>query len=103
MRAPAGILVLPVSSLLQWPVKCNGSGRWTIIDTATTVPAFLRMQDDRWVASRGMGYEYIYLADFYTYVTTVTYFRVENYRCVWGRNIRNSIYFFFSHKMPPFY
>jgi hypothetical protein len=75
----------------------NGSGTGAIICTATAIPAFLRMQDNRRLAFLRMGNIHIYLAYFYTDVAPVADVRVEQYRIVRRRNIRNSEYFFVRH------
>ena len=67
------------------------------MDTAAAVPAFIRVQYNRWLASLWIGYKYVYLADFYTLVATVAELRIKDYRCVWSWYIRDSIYLFLSH------
>ena len=67
------------------------------MDTAATVPAFVRVQYNRRLASLWIGHKYVYLAGFYAVVTPVADFRVEEYRSVGSRYIRGSIYLFLSH------
>ena len=85
----AGCLVLPVTPVLQRPVKRDSPGTGTIIDTAAAVPAFIRMQDNWRFAFLGVGYVNIYLADFYTMVAPVAYLRIESHRLVRCSNIRH--------------
>jgi hypothetical protein len=93
----SGGLILPVPTVLKRPIKCDSPGTWTIIDTATAIPAFFRVQGNRRFAFLRMGYIDIYLADLYTMVAPITDIRVEYYRIVRCRNIRNSEYFFLRH------
>jgi hypothetical protein len=88
MDFPGG-LVLPVASLLKRPVEGDSSGTGTIINTAAAIPALIRMQYDRWFAFLGIGYEYVYLADFYTIVAAVADIRVKNHRGVRCDHIRH--------------
>ncbi len=70
-------LVFPVPAMLEGPVECYGPWTRTIIGTATAIPAFLRVQDNRRLALLRMGYIDVYLADFHTMVAPVTDIRVE--------------------------
>jgi hypothetical protein len=72
----SGGLVLPVSSLLKRPVEFDSAGTRTIINTTAAVPAFIRMQYNRWFAFYWIGYEYVYLADIYTSVAPVADIRI---------------------------
>jgi hypothetical protein len=94
----SGGLVLPVPSLLQWPVECNCPGTGTIIHTAAAVPALFGMQYNRRFAFLGMGYIHVYLADFYTMVAAVADIRIENHRVARCSDIRNGDYFFLRHR-----
>ncbi len=80
-------LVLPVAPLLERPVEGDSPGTGTMINTAATVPALIRMQYDRWFAFLGIGYEHIYLADFYTNVAAVADIRIKNHRSIRCNNI----------------
>ena len=93
----SGGLVLPVPSLLQWPVKLDSTGTGTIINTAAAIPAFIRMQYDRWFAFLWIGHEHVYLADFYTGVAPIADIRIKNYRIIRCSYIRNGDYFFLRH------
>jgi hypothetical protein len=73
----SGGLILPVPTMLKRPVKCDSPGTGTIIDTATTIPAFFRVEDNRRFAFLRMGYIHIYLADFHTMVAPITDIRIE--------------------------
>ena len=90
-------LVLPVSSQLKWKVKLDCPGSGTIVRTATAIPAFFRMQDNRWFAFLRMRDIYIDLTCFYTDVTPVTDFRIEYHRVIRRRNIGNRKHFFLRH------
>ena len=92
-----GFLVLPISPKLKRKVKLDSPGTGAIIGTATAVPALFGMQDNRRLALLRMGYIYIDLACFYTYVTSVANLRIEKNRIVRCRNIRNSEHFFLRH------
>ncbi len=61
-----GFLVLPISPELKRKVKLDGPGTRAIIGTATAVPAFFGMQDNRRLALLRMGNIHIDLACFYT-------------------------------------
>ena len=87
MDFPGG-LVLPVSSLLQRPVECDSPGTGTITSTTTAIPALIGMQYDRRFTFLGIGYEYVYLADFYTGVAAVADIRIKNHLGVWCDHIR---------------
>ena len=73
----SGGLILPVPTMLKRPVKCDGPVTSTIIDTATAIPAFFGVKDNRRFAFLWMGYIHIYRANFYTMVTPVTDIRIE--------------------------
>jgi hypothetical protein len=73
----SGGLVFPVPTMLKGPVECYGPGTWAIIGTATAVPAFFRVQDNRRFALLRMGYVHVYRADFHTMVAPVADIRVE--------------------------
>jgi hypothetical protein len=73
-------LVLPVSPLLQWPVKGYRTRSRAVVDTTATIPAFIRVQDDRRFALLRVGDVNIHLADFHAMVATVADFRVKIYR-----------------------
>jgi hypothetical protein len=73
----SGSLIFPVPPLLKRPVELNGPGPGTIIGTATAIPAFFRMQDNRRFAYLRMGDIDIYLAHFHTDVASIAYIRVE--------------------------
>ncbi len=90
-------LVLPISSQLKWKVKLNSPGPGTIVCTATAIPAFFRMKDNRWSAFLRMRDIYIDLTCFYTDVTPVTDFRIEYHRVIRCRNIGNRKHFFLRH------
>ncbi len=49
--------------MLQRPIEGNGSRLPAIHDTAAAVPAFVGMQDDRWISFFRVGDEDIHLAD----------------------------------------
>ena len=73
----SGGLILPVPTMLKRPVKADSPGTGTIIGTGTTIPAFFRVQDNRWFAFLRMGYIHIDRADFYTMVASIADFLVE--------------------------
>jgi hypothetical protein len=73
-------LVFPVSPLLHWPVEGYSPGKGTHIDTAATIPAFVRMQYYRWFAFLGIVYKYVYLADLHASIAAVADIGVEYYR-----------------------
>ena len=87
MDFPGGF-ILPEPPMLQRPFEGNRPGTGTVINTATTVPAFIGVQDNRRLAFHGMGYINIYLAGFHTMVTPVTDFWIENHRTGWCSDIR---------------
>jgi hypothetical protein len=93
----AGGLVLPVPPLLQRPVKLESPRPGTIIDTAAAIPAFVRMQYDRWFAFLRVGHEHVYLADIYTGVTPIADIRIKYYRLVRRYHVRHGDYFILSH------
>ena len=93
----SGGLVLPVAPLLQRPVECDGPGTGTIVNAAAAIPAFFRMQNNRWLAFLRMGYINIYLADFHAVVAAVAYIGIENHRLVRCGDIGDSLYFVFTH------
>jgi hypothetical protein len=93
----SGGLVLPVSAVLQRPVKFYRAGAGTIVNAAAAIPAFIGMQYHRRFAFLGVGYINIYLADFYTVIAPIANIRIEDHRIVRCRNIRNGDYFFLSH------
>jgi hypothetical protein len=98
MGAFAGRFVFPITPLLQRPVKGNSPRSTAIIDTTTTVPAFLRMKYDRWLAFLRMGDVDIYLTMFNTHIAPVANLRVKDDRSVRSWYIGNSIDLFFCHK-----
>jgi hypothetical protein len=65
----------------------------TIIDTATAIPAFLRMKNDRGLTFLGIGDINIYLTGFDTLITTIAFLRVKNDRVIGSWNIRQGIHF----------
>jgi hypothetical protein len=78
----SGGLVLPVSAVLQRPVKFYRTGAGTIVNAAAAIPAFIGMQYHRRFAFLGVGYINIYLADFYTVIAPVTDILVKSHRLV---------------------
>jgi hypothetical protein len=90
----SGFLVLPVTPQLKREVKFESSGTRTIVGTATAIPAFFRMQDDRWFACLGMRYVDIDLAGIYADVAPVADFRIEEHRIVRCRDIGKRENFF---------
>ena len=88
-----GFFVLPVSSRLKRPVKFDGPGSGTIIGAATAIPAFFRMQDNRWFSFLRMWYIHIDLADFHAMVAPIADFLVEQHRIVRCIDIWNSDYY----------
>jgi hypothetical protein len=93
----SGGLVLPVSPLLQRPVKLESPRPGTIIDTAAAVPAFIRMQYDGRFAFLRVGHKYVYLADIYTGVTPIADIRIKDYRVIRCSYVRHGDYFFLRH------
>jgi hypothetical protein len=89
--------------LLHRPVEGYSPGAGTLIDTAAAIPAFIGMQYYRWLAFLGVGYKYIYLADFYAGVATVADIGIKNYRASGADNIGQNIYLFMRHDSPPYY
>jgi len=83
----AGFLVFPISSLLQRPIECGGSGTRAVIDAGAAIPAFLGMQDDRAPALVGIRDEYIDGAVVYTRIAPVAYLGIENDRSARSRRI----------------
>jgi hypothetical protein len=73
-------LIFPVGPLLHRPVEGYSPGDGTVIDTAATVPALVGVQYYRWFAFLGIGYKYVYLADFHTDVAAVADIGIENDR-----------------------
>jgi hypothetical protein len=74
-----GSLIFPISALLHWPVEGYSAFR-AIVDAAAAVPAFIRVQDDRWFAFFRVGDKGIDLAVFHTGVTAVTKIGIVNQR-----------------------
>jgi hypothetical protein len=72
-----GLFVLPVPPQRQRPVKLYSPWNWAVIDAATAVPAFFRMQDNRRFPLLRMGYIYIYLACLHAGVAADTDILVE--------------------------
>jgi hypothetical protein len=93
----SGGLVLPVSPLLERPIKYNGPRARAIINATTTIPAFIRMEYNRRFAFLGMGNINIYLADFHAVVAPVADILIENYWTVGCGYIWNSDDFFLRH------
>jgi hypothetical protein len=94
---------LPISSLLQRPVKFNGSRRGTFIDASAAIPAFVGVQDYRRLTFLGIGYVDVHRTDLDTAVTSVADFSLENYRPAGCSHIGKRIYFFDCHKNTPVY
>jgi hypothetical protein len=89
--------VFPVASLLQRPIKDDGPRARAVVDTTTTIPAFIRMQYNGRFAFLGVGNINIYLADFHTMVTSVADILIKDYRIIRCGNIRNGDCFFLRH------
>ena len=89
--------ILPVSPMLQRPLKGDSTGARAIINTATTIPAFIGVHDNWRLAFFGIRYIHIYLADFHTMVAPVTDFGIKNHRATRCSYIRKGDYFFFRH------
>jgi hypothetical protein len=100
MDLPGG-LVLPVSSLLERPVEGDSPGTGTVINTAAAIPALIRVQYDRWFAFYWIGYEHVYLADFYTNVAPIADIGIKNHRSIRCNHIGHGNYFFLSHLFLP--
>jgi hypothetical protein len=90
-------LVLPVSPLLKGPVKLDSPGAWTVIYTATAIPAFFRVQDNGRLAFIRMRYIHIYLACIYTDVAPGADVRIEQNGIIRCIDVWNSEYFFLCH------
>jgi hypothetical protein len=93
----SGLLVLPVTSQFQREVELDGSRTGTIIGTATAVPAFFGMQDDRRFALFRMRYINVNLTGFHTNVASVADVRIKDHRIIRCSNIRKCEYFFLRH------
>ena len=96
-----GLFVLPVPPQRKRPVKLHSPWNGAVIGTATAVPAFFRVQDNRRFALLRMGYIHINLACLNTGVAPDTDILVEYHRLVGCLNIGNREYFFLGHFMPP--
>jgi hypothetical protein len=92
-----GSLLLPVASLLQWPVKGDSPGTRAIVYAAAAIPALFRMQDNRGLAFVRIGYINIYLAYFDAMVAAIANFRIEDCRSIRCSYIGHSVYCFLSH------
>jgi hypothetical protein len=85
---------LEMHSLLQREVEFNGSGiqARAFVHTASTVPAFVRMQGNRGLSLYRIRDIYIHLAYVYTRITTNTGFRISNHRPVRRNYIGHDVY-----------
>jgi hypothetical protein len=97
----AGCFIFPGTSLLQWPTKGDRSRVPAIHDTASAIPAFIRMQNDRRISFFGIGNKDIHLTDINTGIASCAEFGIENYRGIRRSNIRQSAYFDLSHFYYP--
>ena len=70
-------------------------------DTAAAVPALIGMQYDWRAALVGIGNEHVYLAYIHTRVASLAEIRIENHWRVRSRDIRQSAYFYLSHRILP--
>ena len=94
-------LPLPAHSLGEGMVECNGTGFRTHSHTATTVPALLRIEDNRGFPFLWIGNEEIHLAYLYTDIASVTNIRVKYYRIGGGAPVGKGIYLFLRHPLAP--
>jgi hypothetical protein len=83
----AGRFVLPVTALLERPIEGDGALR-AIINAASAVPAFIRMQDYRRLAFFRVGDKDIYLADLHAGVAAIALFSIINNRVAGADGIR---------------
>src|SRR5512137_2995021 len=67
-------------------------------DAAAAVPALIRMQNNWRTALIGIGNEHVHLAYIYARVASYAEFRIENYRRVRSRDVRQGAYFYLSHR-----
>ncbi len=72
-------------------------------DTATAVPALIRVQNDRRTALVGIGNIHIHLTHIHTGIASYAELRIENHRCVRGRNVRQGTYIYLSHRGLPIF
>jgi hypothetical protein len=72
----AGGFVLPVRFVLDRPVECLGSVG-TIIDTATAIPAFFRIQDNWRFTFLRMRDINVDLADLHAMVATCAFVSID--------------------------
>jgi hypothetical protein len=93
----SGGLAFPIASLLQGPIKFNGSSCGTFIDTGAAIPAFVGMQDYGRLTFLGIGYVDVYRTDLNTAVAPVADISLENYRPAGCRDIGEGEDLFLNH------
>jgi hypothetical protein len=74
----SGSLVLPVGSGLERPVERDGSGTGTIVNTATAIPALIRVQDHGGLTLLRIGYIDIDLTYFDAMIAAVAAIWIES-------------------------
>jgi hypothetical protein len=93
--------VFPRASLLQRPIERNSSWMLAVDRTAAAVPALIGMQNDWRAALVGVGNKHVHLAYIHTRIASDAEFRVENYRRVGSRDVRQSANLYLSHRSLP--
>lgn len=93
----ACFLIPPVSPLLQRPVEPDRSRIRAVVNTAAAVPALVRMQDYRRLASLRIGNKNIYLAHFHAFIAALADIGVKNNGRIGRNNIGQGIFIFFIH------
>jgi len=71
---------LPTDPLVQWVFQCDGSRHRAVFNTASTKPAFIRIEYDRRFALLRVVNHHIHPALIGTYITLDTEFGINFYR-----------------------
>ena len=94
----SGLHVPPAGLSRQRPVKRHRAGSRTVTGAAAAVPAFLRVQDDRWPSFfriRDKNVDRTYL---HALIAPDTGIRINYHRHTGGLNIGNRKYFLLRHR-----
>ena len=81
-------------------VESDSTGPGTHGNTASSVPALLRVENDRGFALFWIGNQEIHLAHVYTDIAPITNIRVKYYRIGRRAPVGEGIYFFLHHATP---
>lgn len=90
-----GLLAFPAYTLHHGPVDLNGIlvFHGTFHDTTGAVPAFFRVEYDRYLFLLRIGHHYIVGTSLNAKVTADTDLDIDQYRLIGGDSVREGIYF----------